>query len=303
MNTPTKPGAYVLGLGVIFAGGVGIGRLTGPAEPQQPARAHGHDERAGGHDGEPAPPCGLQISQEGYTLVPRSTTVPAGRPSEFRFTVNGPDGRPVTRFATIHDKPLHLIVVRRDLRNYHHLHPRMDARGVWSVPLELPGPGTYRIFTDFRPQGAAGQLTLGMDVTAPGDYRPKEPPAKQTVTVDGYQVTLNGALVPGRSGRPTLSVSKDGEPVTDLEPYLGAYGHLVALRSGDLAYLHVHPDGAPGDGRTGPGPDITFHAQAPGPGTYRLYLDFRHRGKVRTAEFTVVAGQGGTAPPDGGHAH
>ncbi len=77
--------------------------------------------------------------------------------------------------------------------------------------------------------------------------------------------------------------------MTDLQPYLAAYGHLVALREGDLAYLHVHPDGEPGDGRTKPGPGITFHTAFPSEGSYRLYLDFKHDGVVRTAEFTVEA--------------
>ena len=79
--------------------------------------------------------------------------------------------------------------------------------------------------------------------------------------------------------------------MTDLQPYLAAYGHLVALRAGDLAYLHVHPAGAPGDGVTPAGPGITFYATAPTAGDYRLYLDFQHDGVVRTAEFTVHAGQ------------
>ncbi|MEU7865015.1 hypothetical protein AB0B91_65845, partial [Nonomuraea sp. NPDC049141] len=69
-----------------------------------------------------------------------------------------------------------------------------------------------------------------------------------------------------------------------------AYGHLVALRQGDLAYLHVHPHGEPGDGRTRPGPEVSFSAEMPSAGAYRLYLDFKHGGVVRTAEFTVVAG-------------
>ncbi len=79
--------------------------------------------------------------------------------------------------------------------------------------------------------------------------------------------------------------------MTDLQPYLAAYGHLVALRQGDLAYLHVHPDGAPGDGRTKAGPAIVFHTTAPSDGTYRLFLDFKHGGVVRTAEFTLTAGE------------
>jgi hypothetical protein len=92
-------------------------------------------------------------------------------------------------------------------------------------------------------------------------------------------------------------VSKDGRPVTDLQPYLGAYGHLVALRDGDLAYLHVHPDGTPGDGRTAAGPEIVFHAEVPSAGSYRLYLDFQHAGVVRTAEFTAIAGPPAPAAP------
>ena len=89
-------------------------------------------------------------------------------------------------------------------------------------------------------------------------------------------------------------MTRDGEPVTDLEPYLGAYGHLVALRGGDLAYLHVHPEGVPGDGVTEPGPDVVFFAEVPSPDRYHLYLDFKHEGVVRTAAFTVTGSA--TAP-------
>ena len=128
------------------------------------------------------------------------------------------------------------------------------------------------------------------------DSHPAAAPSR-TATVDGYTVTLDDDLTTA-GGPLTLRVSRDGTPVTDLDPYLGAYGHLVALRTGDLAYLHVHPGGEPGDGVTAPGPDVTFHAQAPSPGVYRLFLDFRHEGVVRTAEFTVPVGPDGH---EGGH--
>ena len=97
---------------------------------------------------------------------------------------------------------------------------------------------------------------------------------------------------PARTSELTLSVSQDGQPVTDLQPYLGAYGHLVALREGDLAYLHVHPDGAPGDGSTEPGPDVVFDAAVPSDGGYRLFLDFQHDGVVRTAGVRAEHGRG-----------
>ncbi|MFD0665829.1 hypothetical protein [Thermocatellispora tengchongensis] len=235
-------------------------------------------------------PGGLQVSQGGYTLVPETTTLTPGEKSEFRFRVLGPGGAPVTAYQVEHEKKMHFIVVSRDLGEFRHLHPEMTSGGVWSVDLTLPGPGAYRAFADFAPEGGEA-MTLGVDLQAPGDYRPAELPGEErTSTVDGYEVTLDGELLPGKSSGVQLTVTKDGEPVDDLEPYLGAYGHLVALRAGDLAYLHVHPDGVPKDGRTLPGPGITFYAEVPSAGDYRLFLDFKHGGKVHTAEFTVRAG-------------
>jgi hypothetical protein len=105
--------------------------------------------------------------------------------------------------------------------------------------------------------------------------------------VDGFEVTLNGDLQTGSTSELVVEVSRGGEPVTTLEPYLGAFGHLVALREGDQAYLHVHPEGAePGEGDLA-GPTVTFMTEAPTPGRYLLYLDFQVEGQVRTATFTV----------------
>jgi hypothetical protein len=161
------------------------------------------------------------------------------------------------------------------------------------VPLDLTDAGVYRVFADFTPADREDNLTLGADLSVAGTYRPQPLPATtRTAEVDGYTVTLAGDLVAGKESELTLSVSRDGRPVTDLQPYLEAYGHLVALRDRDLAYLHVHPAGSPGDGTTEPGPGITFYATAPSEGSYRLFLDFRHADRVRTAAFTVTVGSG-----------
>ncbi|MCT9931831.1 hypothetical protein N5079_16590 [Planotetraspora sp. A-T 1434] len=326
MNTPAKLGAYVVGLTVIFGGALGAGRSAGPVgsaateahnRPDAHSRpdahnTHGTGDAEGPHDtgdaGGPdagdahggdhsdradAPPIpeGLQISVNGYTLSPLTSTIEPGEATDFRFTVIGPDGKPVTGYQTRHDKKLHFIVVRRDLTGFQHLHPQLLDNGVWSVRLSLPEAGPYRAFADFAPDDHEA-LTLGMDLNAAGDYEPKAlPPVSRTATVDGYTVTLDGELNGGGSSPLTLKITKDGEPVTDLQPYLGAYGHLVALRAGDLGYLHVHPDGSPGDGRTPAGPEITFHAEVPTGGDYRLFLDFKHAGAVHTADFTARAGQ------------
>ncbi|MEQ4725847.1 hypothetical protein [Nonomuraea sp. B19D2] len=316
MNAATKLGVYVLGLAVVFGGALGVGSAVGDVGPAPAKPEHGtaHSTPAadshGGHEQTTAPaqddtPGGLQVSQDGYTLNPL-TTVKAGEATDFRFTVTGPDGRPVTGYQVEHDKKLHFIVVSRDLGTFQHLHPDMAAGGVWSVRLTLDDPGAYRAFADFAPTGGSG-LTLGADLLVAGDYKPDPlPEVARTAEVDGYQVSLDGDLVPGQAAKLTLSVSKDGEPVTDLQPYLGAYGHLVALRAGDLAYLHVHPEDS---GKAGP--EVTFYAEAPSAGDYRLFLDFKHDGKVRTADFTARAGAGqpkptaepGTGPSHDEHTH
>ncbi|MCG5220082.1 FixH family protein [Streptosporangium sp. KLBMP 9127] len=305
MNTAAKVGAYALGLALVFGGALGVGNAVGPVGGQPDAgrtadagqtagtghSVHTSEPPAAGDEPEEMIPGGLQVSQNGYTLTPLTTQIKPGEPTDFRFTVTGPDGAPVTDYKVQHDKKLHFIVVSRELRDFQHLHPEQTGDGVWSVKLTLPEAGTYRAFADFAPQGATA-LTLGVDLYAEGDYQPRSlPEANRTASVDGYTVELGGDLVPGRSSKLTLKVTKDGEPVTDLQPYLGAYGHLVALRAGDLAYLHVHPDGEPGDGKTKPGPEITFYAEVPSRGDYRLFLDFRHAGAVRTAAFTVRAGE------------
>ncbi|MGP4112247.1 hypothetical protein ACTWP5_15195 [Streptomyces sp. 4N509B] len=339
MRTAAKVGAFGGGLALVFGAAFGVGGAVGQvtSEPERhdahdaPGDGDGDGEGSGGHgadhdtdaagagsgeggEGGGAEPAvgGLRIAERGYTLVPHERTVPAGRETAFRFEITGPDGEPVTRYEESHEKDLHLIVAGRDLSGFQHLHPTLGEDGVWSVSLTLAEAGSYRVFADFTPAGdPAGALTLGADVAVAGEYTPRPlPEPDRTATVDGYTVTLDGDLAAGAETALTLSVSRDGRPVTDLQPYLGAYGHLVALREGDLAYLHVHPQGEPGDGRTSPGPDVTFHTEAPSEGAYRLYLDFRHGGEVRTAEFTVTVGSadqtggaGGTGGTGGGHTH
>ena len=290
MNTPARLGIFGLGLAAVFGTALGAGRVAGPVGAEEkPHTAHdGMDHGNTGHGGHETAgdglPGGLLVSDRGYTLTP----VPAPKDA-FAFRIIGPGGRAVTAFDTQHDKRMHLIVVRRDLSGFRHVHPTMDADGTWRVASPLSGPGTYRAFADFKPAGA-DPLTLGIDTAVAGDAAPRPLPAPAaTATVDGYTVTLHGSLAAGRASRLDLTISRNGRPVTDLQPYLAAYGHLVALRQGDLAYLHVHPDGEPGDGKTKPGPTVTFYAEAPSGGTYRLYLDFQHDGAVHTAEFTAVA--------------
>ncbi|PXY28248.1 hypothetical protein [Prauserella muralis] len=294
MNTAGKLSAYGVALALVAGGAWAVGTAVGPLTSE--AGTHGTEDAAHRDSNsdtvaettQPDEPAGLASSRGGYTLAPTSTTLTPGTTNQFSFQITGPDGEPVTRFDVEHEKRMHLIVVRRDTAGFQHVHPEMSADGTWTVPLNAARAGSYRVFADFAPAGGEA-TTLGVDLAVPGDFQPKTYAPSRVAEVDGYRVRLDGELVPGRTSKVTLTVTKDGKDVTNLQPYLGAYGHLVALRGGDLAYLHVHPDGEPGDGVTKPGPDVTFYAEVPSAGTYRLFLDFQHNGKVRTAAFTVPA--------------
>ncbi len=303
MSTPLRVAAFVLALAVAFVGAVGVGRAVGPLDTQ-PAAAHDDSHTTDGHPdvAEVADVGGLTSRADGFTLALADRTLPAGR-TRLDFTILTSSGRPLLDYTREHEKDLHLIVVRRDLTGFQHVHPRLDpATGTWSTDVDLT-PGTWRVIADFTPAGWEG-ITLADDVSVAGDFRPEDLPADdRTATVgtsDGtYTVRLEGDTAPGAGTVLTTRIELDGEPVTDLEPYLGAFGHLVAIRAGDLGYLHVHPE----EGE--PGPEVDFATAFPTPGTYRLFLDFQHRGVVRTAAFTVESGGApGHALEEGdGHGH
>jgi hypothetical protein len=290
MKTATKVSAYGLALAIVFGGAWVAGAAVGPLGSATPSSEASH---SGGHDAAAKPVDtrlpGLASADNGYQLELSQTIYTTGGAEQFRFRILGPGNTAITAFDVEHEKRLHFVLVRRDGSGYQHLHPDMAADGTWSVPLTLPLAGSYRVFTDFKPTGGV-KTTLGADIQAPGQYEPAQDGSTvRTATVDGYQVTLDGDLTAGKSSNVVATVTRNGQPVTDLQPYLGAYGHLVALRSTDLGYLHVHPLGEPGDGTTTAGPQVRFAVEVPTTGTYRLFLDFQHEGKVRTAQFRVDA--------------
>lgn len=275
-----NPAARLAAFAAILAASLGAGALVGSAAGPIDVDSGNHAETASTDVG------GILVSRDGYTLEPETRVLG----DRFEFRITDPHGDALATYDLRHERELHLVVVADDLGRYLHLHPERDATGRWSVglPGDL-GAGTYRVIADFDPAGG-DPLSLGVDAFVPGPTRaPAEPVPSRLDTVDGDEVVLDGHLRPGELSEVAITVRRDGA-VLATEPYLGAGGHLVAVRAGDLAYLHVHPregeDGEPGD-------PVRFGVEVPSQGTYALFFDFRLGGEVRTAAFVLTTEEEG----------
>jgi hypothetical protein len=224
---------------------------------------------------------GLSTSAAGFTFEPVRTTFALGS-SSFRFRIVDSHGNARHDFTREGGVRLHLIVVRRDLVGYTHVHPVSQADGSWLVRLNFTKPGVYRAFSDFERDGE--KTVLGTDLFVAGQMRAEQLPlVGNTSTVDGYDVELSAPQL--HAGKPTdlaFKVTRDGTPVPSFQRYVGMRGHLIALHTGDLSYSHVHPLATNASGHIG------FRTELPSTGVYRLFLQFKIAGSVHTAPFTVM---------------
>lgn len=240
---------------------------------------------------------GVLTTAAGYTLTPVGIVYPWREPTEVAFTVTGSDDAPVTRFDTPSDGSgvMDVAVLRRDVAGYQRLRATQGPDGVWRAPVRFPGQGVWRLYAGFTPTGGP-HLDLGADLHVPGTYGAFTFPAENRAGLCGgsdQQVRLDGALVPGGESRLFATVGRDGTPVTDLEPVDGgAFGRMTAVRQGDLARFPVRPEitGAAATDRSGPG--VAFAVSVPAPGSYRLFLDYRSGGVLRSCEFTLPTAPG-----------
>jgi hypothetical protein len=265
-------------LAVLFAAGALAGQLIDPEAGAE--RSHERDSAMtsdGAHGGEAAKPVrGLAVADGGLRVEVEQPELRRGRAERLAFRIVDEHGEAVRDFDVEHEKRMHLILARRDLTGFRHLHPEMGPDGTWRAEVTLPEAGSYRLFADFSYRDEAITLATDLRVDGAADLEPLPAPRATAVSDGGYDVRLDSAGArAGEESELRFTITRDGEPVRT-EPYLGAGGHLVALREGDLAFLHVHPSD---DG-------VGFAATFPTEGRYRLFLQFRHDGAVQTVAFT-----------------
>ncbi|HTE61766.1 MAG TPA: hypothetical protein VK631_15545, partial [Solirubrobacteraceae bacterium] len=248
MSAPVKLSAFAAALAVLFAGGALAGAAIGPDSdgPTGSAASHGRDAESdssstghgGGHEqagAAPQPVRGLAVAEGGLRVVVEDPELRRGRDERLAFRIVDERGQTVHDFDVEHTKRMHLILARRDLTGFQHLHPEQAGDGTWVTSVRLDEAGSYRLFADFSVEGEARTLATDLRVDGAADLEPLPAPRAAAVSDGGYDVRLDaGAARPGEEANLRFTITKDGAPV-QTEPYLGAGGHLVALREGDLA--------------------------------------------------------------------
>ncbi len=219
--------------------------------------------------------------------------VPAGRPVNLRLTVREREtNEAVTAFETIHERLLHLFIVSHDLSYFDHVHPGAVKEGTFEIPLTLPKAGAYRLVADVLPTGAAPQ-TLQHTIVTAGAAAPLTPvPAEpETEVLEAVREGVRARLVAkdARAGGDAhiaieMTDARTGAPVTDLEPYLGAWGHMLLAHTSLRDVAHSHPYL---EETTAGGPTVTFQTLFARAGWYRVWTQVQRGGRVLTFGFTL----------------
>jgi hypothetical protein len=265
-----------------------------------------------------AAPFDVRDYQLDFRTIP--SVVKPGQKTKLLFRIFHPGtGEPIKKFETVHERQYHLFVISQDMEYFQHIHPEEQTDGTWSIDVTLPKAGYYKILSDFMPNGGSSQFIARPLVTAgyAGDLAAASahlvPDTVSSKTVDGITATLAYDPLVFSAGQYVhlnfhLTDATTGRPITDLQTYLGAFGHTLIMSEDMVDYVHSHPldilakqdddsgtpqfaipPGADLEKLRG-GPDVTFEGLMPKPGRFRAWTQFRRNDKIYTFAFTFNVG-------------
>ncbi len=247
------------------------------------------------HAAQHCPVCGMAlglIGGGGYrvAVTPAHGTIEPGIETALTIAIDDPHGTRVQHLDVVHEKLVHLLITSEDLSWFAHEHPERQKDGTFRLRVTFPAPGRYTLFHDFTPK-RVGMQVVPVDLVVAGT-----PPAAVTLvpdaaaakTVDGITARLSpsAGLAAGRNVELVVSLGRDGVPVTDLEPFLGAMGHIIIVSDDRQRFVHSHPIERRGIAPSR-GPDVRFQCQFPTGGIYKAWAQFQRGGRVLTVPFTL----------------
>lgn len=274
---------------------------------KQSGQEHNMNSMSGDPDAQSPRSYKIQVTSQPNSIDPK-------KPITFKYKIKNDKGEILKNYTIAHEKIMHFILVRKDLQNFQHLHPEFNQlTSEFTVPITFPDDGPYRLFPDFTPGEENPQklpVTVSHDVEVGNSSKYFAQSAvsdtEMSKKYDPYEINFNipEDVKAKQEFTYTITVEKDGKPVTNLDKYLGALGHSVILKEETLDFIHTHAlDSSSGENATGghnmnamqqdtnaeSGPDINFTTTLPDPGVYKIFSQFKHEGKVQTVDYIVKA--------------
>lgn len=253
-------------------------------------------QHAGGHQKESVGPLVSHLSRDQHggnhgsneaamlMILTEPKEVQAGQPATLRLMIHDPGGAMVKDFETVHEQKIHLIIVREGLDQFAHIHPQIDPDGNVTAVFTFPTGGKYRLYADHTPSGkgqatAIVELNVSGETPAAPELTPSEP---GRITGDGFNadVSVENAKMSGTASIVFRLTDSSDTPVADLEPYMGAMGHLVVISADGKQYVHAHP----AEEKTANG-TVEFETHLVIPGVYKAWGQFQRGGKVHVVAF------------------
>jgi hypothetical protein len=253
------------------------------------------------------PVCGMplqRITSDRYQvkITPDVEPIRAGAPVTLDFQIEDPAGFAAASLQIVHEKLLHLILVSQDLSWFSHEHPEPSGNGAFRLRTRFPAGGAYVLFNDFTPDSSGMQVVpVALSVTGGARHaRELKVDDAKPKRIDGCDVTLSHTpLLPSVACALTFTLTRHGQPVTDLEPFLGVQGHLIVIHRDRTVFIHSHPlENQPSAGAG----SVQFNVVFERPGAYKAWGQFQRQGKVLTVPFVIEVAATPPATPGAGTA-
>ena len=206
-------------------------------------------------------------------------TIQPRKEALLKFTINDLQSKnPISDLGIVHDKIMHLVLVRDDLKHFDHIHPQASGQGVFSVPFNFTSSGVYRIWIDFTIEGM--QHIVDFDINVPGNIESVE-----KNLLDGLKVNfiLPKEIATAKETELKFEIfDNNNKPVPITEKFLAADAHLIAIDETLEEFGHNHDEKFDKDNK------ISFAHSFLKSGKYKLWVQFSKDGKTKTASFEVI---------------